>query len=59
MTFDQQETFDERAAIMQFCGGLSREDAERQARRIALNEGDEQMGFEAFKAFSQSLRGSK
>lgn len=49
MTADQRETFEERASIMQYCGKLPREEAERRARKIALGEGLEQMGFEAFK----------
>lgn len=28
---DERESYSERAAIMQYCGGLSRSDAERQA----------------------------
>jgi hypothetical protein len=56
MTPDQKELYEERVAIMVIDGGLSEDEAERQARRIVLNSGDEQMGFEAFKQFSQSLR---
>lgn len=49
MTPEQREIFEERAAIMQYCGKIPREEAERRARKIALGEGLEQMGFEAFK----------
>ena len=31
MTEAQREAFEERAAIKQFCGGMSREQAEREA----------------------------
>lgn len=31
---DQLEAYEERAAIMEYCGGLSREGAEREARRV-------------------------
>jgi len=31
---DTREDFEERAAIMEYCGGLSREDAEREAFKI-------------------------
>ena len=31
---EAREAYEERAAIMEYCGGLSREDAEREARRV-------------------------
>ena len=34
MTQDEQEDFDERAGILEFCAGLEREEAERLAREI-------------------------
>lgn len=34
MTQDEQEEFDERAGILEFCGGLDREEAERLAKKI-------------------------
>lgn len=40
MTPDQIEAFEERAAIMEFDGGLLREEAETEARRIVLEEAD-------------------
>lgn len=37
---DQKEAFEERAAIMEFDGGLSREDAEREAKKLIISVGD-------------------
>lgn len=35
----RREAFEERAAIMEYDGGLSRQDAEREARRITGYDG--------------------
>ncbi len=35
---DLREAFEERAAIMEFEGGLTREEAERQAEQVVTNE---------------------
>lgn len=37
---DLEELFEERAAIMEIDGGLSREEAEREAHRIVYGEDD-------------------
>lgn len=37
MTDDQKENYEERAAIMEFDGGLSRADAERLAMKCVLS----------------------
>ena len=36
---DRMEDFDERAGIMQFCGGMKKDEAERAAVKIVLAEG--------------------
>ena len=38
---DDQEAYEERAAIMEVEGGLTRDQAEREARRIVYGEDDE------------------
>lgn len=38
MTDDQREAYEERAAIMEYEGGLTRAEAEREARKIVENE---------------------
>lgn len=38
LTADQREDFYERAGIMEFCGGLTRMQADRQAFRIIRDE---------------------
>lgn len=42
MTPTERETFEERAAIMQYCGGLSRSEAEYQAQRLIASARKEQ-----------------
>ena len=37
MTESQREAYEERAAIMEYDGELSREDAEREAYQLAVN----------------------
>lgn len=36
MTPEQREIYEERAAIMQYCGGLTKAEAERLARKISM-----------------------
>jgi hypothetical protein len=38
LTAEQIEDFEERAAIMEFCGGLPRDEAERLARQGVLEK---------------------
>jgi len=38
---DLQENYEERAAIMEIEGGLTRDQAEREARRLVYGEDDE------------------
>ena len=41
MTEAEREDYEERAAIMEYDGGLSREEAERQAWRIVMAKREE------------------
>lgn len=41
MTRDERELFEERAAIMEYVGGLHRSEAERLARKIVQGRGRE------------------
>ena len=41
LTDDQRADYEDRAAIMEFDGGLSREDAERAAGEIVMGEEDQ------------------
>lgn len=41
MTRDERELFEERAAIMEYVGGLPRAEAERLARKIVQGRGQE------------------
>jgi hypothetical protein len=43
LTPDERETYDERAAIMEFDGGLSRADADRHALVVVLRHRQEQV----------------
>jgi len=38
---DYQENYEERAAIMEIDGGITRDQAEREARRLVYGEDDE------------------
>ena len=38
---DLQEAYEERAALMEYEGGLTRDQAEREARRLVYGEDDE------------------
>lgn len=39
MTDDQREQYEERAGILEFCAGMTREDSERVAMAMVLREG--------------------
>ena len=60
-TPEQRELYEERAAIMQYCGGLSREEAERRARKVVEGRPDEpeqvelDLGREAFRAGARRI----
>lgn len=41
MTAEERAAYEERAAIMEYLGGLPRPEAERRARKIAEGRGDE------------------
>jgi len=41
MTDDQREQYEERAGILEFCAGMTREDSERVAMAMVLRGADE------------------
>lgn len=41
MTDDQREQYEERAGILEFCAGMTREEAERVAMEMVLRGADE------------------
>lgn len=56
MAPEQREIYEERAAIMEYDGGLSREEAERRALRIAEGRGHELEQIEMDLEFQQFRR---
>lgn len=48
MTAEERAVYEERAAMMEYLGGLSRSEAERRARKIAEGRGGEAEQVEMF-----------
>lgn len=47
-----QEAFEERAAIMEYCGGLTKQEAERRARLLLMSpEKQNGQGYSEFREF--------
>jgi len=42
MTDDQREEYEERAGILQYCAGMTREEAERVAMEVVLRGADDE-----------------
>jgi hypothetical protein len=42
MTDDQREQYEERAGILEFCAGMTREEAERAAMEMVLRGADDE-----------------